>query len=462
MANTWQPNISKKIFITGGDDVQNNTLATYLSENASEVSTTMFNLASLQTPLSVGSHTIRVKAKAAGYVDSAFSNSLIYAVYVQLDTPIVVLSGSTLSVTAVSHANGFEVYANDVLQTTRPFVLGTSFNLDTLNLPTGTYTIKVRCVDNAIGSYYTPSEFATASNSYVVLPQLDAPTNVSVSGTDATFDEVSNAESYEFFVDGTSIGTYTPASGYTIDYSVGKKPDTIDITYANNTTATVGAGIYEHVKSIDSINYNDINDRTYTIDGITEPPLPYVLTANATVYSYSACFAEGTKILLADGTEKNIENITHDDELVVWDFYEGKLSTAKPIWILDGGKCSFYYKAILSDGTEMKLCGPVGHRLFNITKQQMLYCVDCVGDEVCKADGSIVTVLSCEKVQETVNYYNLTTDKYLDCFAEGVLTGSRLNNMYHISDMKYDSDERLISEEEEKERWAVRGMEVPK
>lgn len=43
------------------------------------------------------------------------------------------------------------------------------------------------------------------------IPQLDSPTNVSVSGTTATFDEVENAESYEFFVDDVSIGTYTPS-----------------------------------------------------------------------------------------------------------------------------------------------------------------------------------------------------------------------------------------------------------
>lgn len=74
MANEWQPNISKKIFITGGDDVQSNTLATYLAENATEVSITTLDLSTLQTPLTPGRHTIKVKAKGSGYyVDSAFS-----------------------------------------------------------------------------------------------------------------------------------------------------------------------------------------------------------------------------------------------------------------------------------------------------------------------------------------------------------------------------------------------------
>ena len=55
---------------------------------------------------------------------------------------------------------------------------------------------------------------------YESAPQLDAPTNVSVSRTEASFDPVENAESYEFFVDGTSIGTYTESSGYTVSYTI--------------------------------------------------------------------------------------------------------------------------------------------------------------------------------------------------------------------------------------------------
>lgn len=42
------------------------------------------------------------------------------------------------------------------------------------------------------------------------LPQLSAPTNVSVSGTKVSFNSVENATSYDILVDGTSIGTYTP------------------------------------------------------------------------------------------------------------------------------------------------------------------------------------------------------------------------------------------------------------
>ena len=440
------------------------------------ISTTSADLSSL----SLGEHSIQVRAIGSGYyTDSELSTAITYTKYQQLSAPVISLNVSTLSWSAISNASSYTLYVDgDVAQTG---ITSLTFDLSTLtSLSPTAHTVQLK----AIGSgYYTDSNFSN-SVSYSPMSQLATPQNVSVSGTSATFDEVQNATSYEFIADGTtSIGTYTVPSGYNVVITVGSDAAQSDVTVydgvdtsstpllvipsGSNHTVSIASGHMTLYENGPNIYNNGAVSGGVTFDSSSrdgdDHTFYYTVSGDGTVGApYVGCFAKGTKILLANGGTKNIEDITYDDELIVWDFHKGKLATAKPVWILDGGKCSFYYKVILSDGTEMKLCGPVGHRLFNITKQQMLYCVDCVGDEVYKADGSIVTVLSCEKVQETVNYYNLTTEKYLDCFAEGVLTGSRLNNMYHISDMKYDSDKRLISEEEEKERWAVRGMEVPK
>lgn len=181
-------------------------------------------------------------------------------------------------------------------------------------------------------------------------------------------------------------------------------------------------------------------------------------TMNITSYP---CFVEGTQITLADGSTKNVEDITYDDELLVWNLYEGKLDKAKPIWIMAPKVASTYKKVTFSDGTVLKLVGPREkcHRLFNVTEQKFIYANECIGDEVYKQDGSIVKVVSCELVDEHVNYYNLITDKYYNCFAEGVLTGQMLNNTYRIKDMKYDTSERLIGEQEEAEKWKkIRAM----
>lgn len=60
---------------------------------------------------------------------------------------------------------------------------------------------------------------------------------------------------------------------------------------------------------------------------------PTVLTADTTITVSVECLLKGTLITLADGTQKKIEEITNDDELLVWDFDECKFSSAKPLWV---------------------------------------------------------------------------------------------------------------------------------
>ena len=214
MANEWQPNISKKIFIIGGDDVQSNTLATYLAENAAEVQYTPFDLSSLQ--LGAGAHTIKVKAKASGYQDSEFSNSITYPIYVQLDTPVCSLSGDTLSWSAISNAASYTLYVDNAVSQTG--ITALTFDLSTLtSLSATAHTVQLKAIGTG---YYTDSSLSN-SVSYTPMEQLSTPSNVSISGTDVSFDEVENAESYEFFANGTSIGTYEVPQGYnvTINYN---------------------------------------------------------------------------------------------------------------------------------------------------------------------------------------------------------------------------------------------------
>ena len=239
------------------------------------------------------------------------------------------------------------------------------------------------------------------------------------------------------------------------------------VSYPNSITVTIASGYMCIAGGSNGLAIEDTGTLTGGVSWVSGPDNSlgreymtiYSVSGDGSVSGFEwGCFVEGTQITLADGTTKAIENITYDDVLLVYNLYEGKLTSAKPTWIMRERIASHYKKIVFSDGTILKLVGEGEncHRLFNVTKQKFLYANECVGDEVYKQDGSIVTVVSCEKIDEKVKYYNLTTERYYDCFANGVLTGSRLNNMHHISNMKYDSDERLISEEEEEERWAIR------
>ena len=74
----WWDEAYKTIEITGGTDATNAELIAWLTENATQIIIipVTFDLSILQ--LSLGAHTIQVKARADGYLTSEFSNSATY------------------------------------------------------------------------------------------------------------------------------------------------------------------------------------------------------------------------------------------------------------------------------------------------------------------------------------------------------------------------------------------------
>ena len=186
---------------------------------------------------------------------------------------------------------------------------------------------------------------------------------------------------------------------------------------------------------------------TFSI-GTTSMGANITLGNGTTVYLDASCFIKGTLISLADGTKKKVEDLTYDDDLLVWNFDEGKLDSAKLLWITNEGlKADHWYKITLSDGTELGLCGSDGncHRLFNYTDKTFEYASRItLGKEIYTENGA-VTLENCERIEEEVEYYNLITNKHINCFANGVLAASHFNNVYPIdSEMKFIKDGRKI------------------
>lgn len=156
------------------------------------------------------------------------------------------------------------------------------------------------------------------------------------------------------------------------------------------------------------------------------------------------CFVGGTKITLADGSYKNCEDITLDDELLVWDFYKGDYTSAKPLFIQKKKTSPCYNKLTFSDGT---VVGYVGHKEYHrIFNQQSGKFTGTASEETpigtitFKDDRTTPTLVSKEMVYEDVDYYNIITENHYNCFTNGILSSCRLSNQYAISDMKYVGD----------------------
>lgn len=167
-----------------------------------------------------------------------------------------------------------------------------------------------------------------------------------------------------------------------------------------------------------------------------------------------SCLIAGTLITLADGTKKPIEDITYDDNLLVWDFFNGCFASAKPRWIKVKQTAKVYNKLTFDNGTTLGLVGEGGsqgyHRIFN--KQACCFTHTGVhetpiGTITFAEDKGEPVLVRQELVNETVDYYNIITDKHFNIFANGILTSCRCSNLYKIENMNYVG-ERLISDEE--------------
>jgi len=172
------------------------------------------------------------------------------------------------------------------------------------------------------------------------------------------------------------------------------------------------------------------------------------------VYSYE-CLVEGTKVALADGTLKNIEDLEYSDLLLVVDHLTGKFSYAYPVWIEEGISNDRYIKVTFDDGTILNTA-ITGHSVFDIDTNEYKNVQDDdfkVGSRTYKIDRDNkrlkeITVIDKEVINKDVNYYNVITVGFYNFFAEDILgqeTFANATNAYGFTkDLKYSYKYYLI------------------
>lgn len=155
------------------------------------------------------------------------------------------------------------------------------------------------------------------------------------------------------------------------------------------------------------------------------------------------CYIKNTSITLSNLSVKKVQDITYNDELLVWDFDNGCYTSAKPLWIKKTQKSNYYHHCVFENDITLDLVGSDGncHAVFCVDDNRFEYANNCVGKTVMTEQGT-TKLLSCELKYEVVEFYNIITDYHMNCFANGVLTSTKLNNIYPIEDMKFIKDDR--------------------
>lgn len=164
------------------------------------------------------------------------------------------------------------------------------------------------------------------------------------------------------------------------------------------------------------------------------------ITGNVTVVEFFiihdsglSCLVKGTKVLLLNGTEKNVEDITSDDDLLVFSHEKGKLGSSKLFYNYHQGEGNIVtapiLKLLFENGSSVEI--HVDHGFYDCSKMRYFYInkdnyQNYVGDEFAYITSSgkmgRTRLLGGEVKNKTVEVYSPVSVYHLNIFANGLLS----------------------------------------
>ena len=169
----------------------------------------------------------------------------------------------------------------------------------------------------------------------------------------------------------------------------------------------------------------------------------------------TTCFTKGTKIRLANNKTKNVEDITYDDLLLVYNFETGKIDYQYPLVVGQSGLTGNYTIITLSDDSTITITGT--HDIYNpqthkfdqygvkginntnlLTDDNYVYKYNASTKKLKKVKVSTVEMF----FEQNVEMYTLITGGTITSFGNDVLCGIGYLNMVPITaDNKFDNFE---------------------
>jgi hypothetical protein len=263
---------------------------------------------------------------------------------------------------------------------------------------------------------------------------------------------------------GSSIPTVVTTGAVGIDGAAHAK---VQFTVASDTTVTavgvtvIGVSVPANSRitlsgSPGTGSFDIVAVATYTTPGDTYIFTPFATNASGTGYGApiagegtNPCLVRGTMITMADMSRVAVENITYNDDILVWDFDLGEFASAKPVWIKKTQTAVVSCLLTFSDDSELRIVGesPKAHRIFNKEAGKFTYGSmpeTPIGTTTFNDQGEEITLISKEWIVGEVEFYNVMTDYHMNLFANSILTSMRYNNIYPITDMKFVKDSRTL------------------
>ena len=235
-------------------------------------------------------------------------------------------------------------------------------------------------------------------------------------------------------IDGSIIGN-TAVNGGGISNDNGKFT-MVGGRIADN-SATNGGGIYTAFLAINVLTGGIITENSATVGG-------------GLYAKEEMCFAAGTMITMADGTKKAVETLNIGEVVRVFDHENGEVSTAP---LFDAWQYPEKHSGVVTlhftDNIDVTVVG--GHSFFSrnenkyvaVTKDNVNF---YVGHEFYNVDDARwETLIGYDFIDGEVDTYILTSEKHLNCVANGMLTNedgfyTTVTNIFEYGDgLKIDA-----------------------
>lgn len=248
---------------------------------------------------------------------------------------------------------------------------------------------------------------------------------------------------------GDAGATYTPNANITLYAQWSFDSFTITVTTSNATVKVNGTTVnnkgtvsiqYGTLVTVE-VTYSKSNSRSTTIKGTdgTTYESPFNMPAQDVTINASSkdsCVTSDTLITLADGTQKRMDEVTYEDQLLVWNFFTGAYDVAPAAIIFYHGEEDYQVLSLkFSDGTVVKTI--TSHGFFDVAENDFVIIdsdnvEDYVGHSFVTVDGDSYTAVELVDYSIDVEYtgcYSIQTAQHINFMVE---------NMFSITEPPFD------------------------
>ena len=183
-----------------------------------------------------------------------------------------------------------------------------------------------------------------------------------------------------------------------------------------------------------NISYN--KDDQYSYSDLSGSGKLTKLTSSSSGGS-TPCVTPDTLVMLADGTQKRIDEVTYADQILVWNFYTGKYDIAYASILMNHGASNVNVTTLnFSDRTSINTIN--GHGFFDVATNKFVLldefnAADYVGHSFVKVDGdgyTTIELVSYSVEEQYTEVWSILTAEHYNCVLEGMwtLTAAEVEN----------------------------------